>query len=60
MSKQLNELKNYPEWIDALSVEQLNEWYTHIKQSLPLWQKMGNTAELELAIKDYEIRNNIV
>lgn len=59
MSNQLNELKNYPKWIDALTVEQLHEWYVHIKKSLPLWQKMGDTAALELAIKDYEIRNNI-
>ena len=60
MSNQLNELKNYPKWIDTLTKEQQYEWYVNIKKSLPQWQKIGETNELELAIKEYEIRNNIV
>jgi hypothetical protein len=60
MNNQLNELKNYPKWIDSLTKDQQHEWYIRIKESLPKWQKLGDTTELEQAIKDYEIRNNIV
>lgn len=60
MAHNLNEYHDYPKWIDSLTKEQQYEWYIYIKKSLPQWQKMRDTTELEMAIKEYETKNNIV
>lgn len=61
MTEKLDELQDYPTWIDALTKEQQHEWYLRIKNSIPLWKNLhGNVSDLEQAIKDYEIKNNIV
>jgi hypothetical protein len=58
---QLNEYQKRPKWIDELTKEQQHEWYLRIKKSLPQWRNIkGDISDLEAAIKDYEIRNNIV
>ena len=57
----LNEYKNRPSWIDTMTKEQQHVWYLKIKETLPLWNKItnGQTDEIEAAIRDYELRNNI-
>jgi hypothetical protein len=60
MTTRINELKKYPNWIDTLTKEQQYAWYVSIKKSLSQWQELGDITELELAIKEYEIKNNIV
>jgi len=57
----LNEYNRRPAWIDTMTKEQQHERYLKIKESLPLWNKImnGQTDELEAAIRDYELRNNI-
>lgn len=59
MTKPLNELHTYPKWIDAMTKKQQYEWYLEIKKSLHIWQKLGDSSELEQALKEYEIKNNI-
>lgn len=57
----LNEYNEGPKWYDSLTKEQQYDWYVHIKETLPMWrQTMGDVSQLEHAIKDYEVRNNIV
>jgi hypothetical protein len=57
----LNEYNDSPKWINELTKEQQYEWYVRIKESLPIWRQMrSDITELEQAIKDYEIRNNIL
>ena len=61
MSEKLTEFRVYPNWINSLTKEQQHEWYLRIKNSLPLWRVLrDDVSYLEQAIKDYEIRNNIV
>jgi hypothetical protein len=61
MNEKLNELKDYPKWIEHLTKEQQYEWYLRIKNSLPQWRLLRNDiSDLERAIKDYETRNNII
>ena len=61
MTKQLNEYNQNTLWIQQLSKEEQHEWYLTIKESLPLWKEItnGQTDDLEMAIMDYELRNNI-
>ena len=59
MSEQINEYKDYPKWVDALSKEDQYQWYLRAKKSLPLFKTLNDTTELEQAIFEYEVRNNI-
>lgn len=57
----LNEYNDRSSWIDTMTKEQQHEWYLKFKETLPLWNKItgGHSDELEAAIRDYELRNNI-
>ena len=59
--KNLNEYNKHALWFQTLSKEEQHEWYLTIKESLPLWKEItnGQTDDLEIAIIDYELRNNI-
>ncbi len=57
----LNEYRDHPKWLNELTKEQQHEWYLVIKASLPQWRRIrGDVSDLEAAIREYEIRNNIV
>lgn len=60
--KKLNEYNNRTSWIKTLSKDEQHEWYLTIKESLPIWKELmnGQTDDLELVIKEYELRNNIL
>lgn len=59
MTKSLNELQNFPMWINSLSASQQQEWYLRIKHSLPVLKQIGDTTELEKAIAEYERQKGI-
>lgn len=60
MKEKLNELRNYPKWIDSLTTEQRYQWYLRAKDIVIRLKRMGDdTTDLEVAIKDYEVRNGI-
>lgn len=61
MSEELNELQNYPKWINSLTKEQQYEWYLRAKEIVVRLQQMGDDSSgLEDAIRSYEKRNSIV
>ena len=59
IQNELYEYKQVPGWIASLTKEEQYSWYIKIKQSLPQLKNVGDISELEKAIKDYELKNNI-
>lgn len=61
MNNHINELYQYPSWIDTMTTEDRMQWYKYIKTIvLPRLTKMGeDTTKLTKSIREFEIRNNI-
>jgi hypothetical protein len=56
----LNEYNEQPKWIDTLTDEERYAKYLEIKQTLHIFQKLGDATALEQAIADYEKRHGLV